>query len=57
MSRFVLCDRCGEVIKSYNLKHVKLVAGENTINLYDVCENCYDELREFMKPKEEERNG
>ena len=57
MARFILCDRCGAVTRTYDLKHVKFAVGETTIHVYDVCDKCYDELKEFMKPIKEEHNA
>ena len=57
MARFVLCDRCGDVTKTSDLKEVKFGVRGTTLYVYDVCKKCYDELQEFMKPKEEEHNG
>ena len=57
MSRFVLCDRCGAVIRDTIIKQVSFELNPSRITSYDVCDKCYDELEEFMKPKEEEHNA
>lgn len=52
MARVALCDRCGAVIRDTIVKQISFEWNPSRIEAYDVCDKCYDELRESMKISE-----
>ena len=56
MGKIVLCDRCEAIIKNAVVKQVRFVASPSCITFYDVCDKCYDRLKEYMKTKEMDSN-
>lgn len=57
MARIALCDRCGALIKDYDIKQISFARDPIRITVYDVCDKCYDELEKYMKTKKKENNA
>lgn len=57
MARFALCDRCGAVIRSSTVKQIGFTSTPCCMSVHDVCDECYYELKESMKIKEDRNNG
>lgn len=53
-----ICDRCGELWKDDNFCNIKMktltlskgLSHSDHIGSYDLCESCYNELFEYLKP-------
>lgn len=44
MARAALCNRCGLKIKPFCSNHIIVVRNDNIRAVYDICDECYDEL-------------
>ena len=55
MSKALICDRCGKkVVKFYGM-HLESKWSMFGIK-YDLCQNCKEDFRKFMKEKEGKEN-
>lgn len=53
-----LCSRCGAVIESTGSIHVVVSLQGNIItSVYEICNECYDELSIYAKTNTEKING
>ena len=56
MSKALLCDRCGK--KILNFMGIRLESKWSMFGTkYDLCSNCTEDFRKFMKKKGSEENG
>ena len=57
MARVALCDRCGALIKDSVIKQISFAWDPCSVTVYDVCDKCYDMLKDCMRTKKEENNA
>lgn len=50
--KIYVCDKCGKEVKEQ--RRIRIVDGslkaENALHDVDMCDSCFSELQEFMKP-------
>lgn len=55
--RAIICDICGKVMNSEDFIDYDVMKIGDSFDWYDVCKNCRDDVRNYVKQLTKERKG